>query len=146
MQRGDGYSWHGNVAYAGPVLALALAAAGRRAEATGPILEGLRAVEESRFPLADADCLATCAAVVLHLGDAERAACLLGAARGVMATHGAWRRPTTGALYIEYVRRVRAALPAAVAERARDRGRQMDRDEALAYARDAVTALRDVTR
>jgi predicted ATPase/class 3 adenylate cyclase len=115
--------------------ALAYAGLGRKPEADRFLRELLDEIEELRLPWGESDSLVMVAGVTLLLGDTERAACLLGAARGLMRVRGVWRRSSTGALYSTYIDRIRDVLPREAVQRFRDTGRAMSRDEALSYAR-----------
>jgi len=103
------------------------------------LLEAAAYLRESRLPLEDASLLAGFGGVLFLLGEHERAACILGAARSAM--DGAWRSPEGGAIYVHFARRVRHALPADVAARARGVGRAMS--VGAAYD-DALAALREL--
>jgi tetratricopeptide (TPR) repeat protein len=128
-------TWFATVSH--PSIALSRAFVGDAVGAEAVLLEVINYQRESRLPLADASLLAGFGGVLFLLGEHERAARILGAARSAM--EGAWRTPEGGATYVHFTRRVRQALPADVAARARDAGRAMSvgaaYDEALAALR-----------
>lgn len=94
------------------------------------------AAELGHLPLHDVDTLITIAAIEAIAGDDERAATLLAAGRslGKHYSFGGFRSPMSFALYVHYVRLVRAALDPDDARRARDRGLAMSLEEAIGYA------------
>ena len=132
-------TWFATVTH--PAIALTRAAAGDAAGAGAVLLEAVAFQRESRLPLADASLLAGLGGVLFLLGQHERAARILGAARSAMAGEGAWRTQEGGATYVHFTRRVRQELPRDAAARARDAGRAMSVDAAYD---DAIAALREL--
>ena len=132
-------TWFATVTH--PAIALTRAAAGDAAGAGAVLLEAVAFQRESRLPLADASLLAGFGGVLFLLGQHERAARILGAARSAMAGEGAWRTQEGGATYVHFTRRVRQTLPGDVAARARDAGRAMS--VGAAYD-EAIAALREL--
>ena len=124
------------------VLGVALAGAGELDGARAAVCDARRETIRYRIPLAAADCLVAVAGAALMGGQPERAARLLGAARTEFGYTGSWRDPMGGALYVHCVRRVRAALPAELAERARREGRAMTLAVAVADALSSNLAAR----
>ena len=59
---------------------------------------------------------------------------MLGAARSAFGLHGSWRTNAGGAIYLHFGGKVRRALPADVAKRARDASRAMSVEEAFEAA------------
>jgi predicted ATPase/class 3 adenylate cyclase len=117
----------------------ALVAGGREAIACAVLRDAARDVRRLGLgiPMAE-NHLLSIVAVVEHLrGRPERAGRLLAAARylgGAADLPIPFRSPASWALYRHYLPRVRAALGPDESRRARDEGRAMTLDEALAYA------------
>jgi len=130
-------TWFATVTH--PALALTRAATGDAAGAGAVLLEAVAFQRESRLPLVDASLLAGFGGVLFLLGQHERAARLLGAARS--AREGAWRTQEGGATYVHFTRRVRQALPGDVAARARAAGRALS--VSAAYD-EGIAALREL--
>ena len=113
---------------------LASAASGDLTATAGQLRDVVKTQREHRMPLADSELLAACGGVAALLGDPERAARLLGAARSEFGRHGSWRTQQGGAIYVHFTARVRRALPADVARRARDEGRVLSVEQAFDLA------------
>jgi hypothetical protein len=117
-----------------------LVAGGRTDLARQQLRASAQAMQRSGVPLVPNQFLLV-AAVVQHLqGRPEHAARLLGAARALGGAAGfsmPFRTPACLALYQHTLPRVRAALGAEEAGRARDVGRAMSLEEAFAFARGA---------
>ncbi len=113
---------------------LASAASGDLAATAERLRDAVSFQRKQRMHLADAELLAACGGVAALLGDPERAARLLGAARSEFGKHGSWRTPQGGAIYVHFNAQVRRALPANVAKRARDEGRALSVEAAFDLA------------
>jgi predicted ATPase/class 3 adenylate cyclase len=114
-----------------------LAAGGAREAAAEPLRRVLERAQRVKHPLY-ANLLFCAAGAVAHvLGDPERAARLLAAARyvgGAAEFPIPFRTPASYAIYRHYVPLVRETLGPERARRARDKGRAMTTDEAIEYA------------
>ena len=130
-------TWFATVSH--PSIALSRALVGDAVGAQAVLLEAITYQRESRLPLANASLLAGFGGVLFLSGEHECAARILGAARSAM--EGAWRSPEGGAIYVYFTRRVRHALPADLAARARDAGRAMSVGAAYEHA---LAALREL--
>jgi hypothetical protein len=115
----------------------ALMAGGEEEVALELLREAVRGVRRVGIPLAENHLLGMIAAVEHLRGRPERAGRLFAAARylgGAADLPIPFRTPASVALYRHYLPRVRETLGPDEARRARDEGRAMTLDEALAYA------------
>jgi predicted ATPase/DNA-binding winged helix-turn-helix (wHTH) protein len=115
----------------------ALWAGGQRELAHQQLRRSARTMRRNGVDLAPNHFLSVAGVVEFLRGRPDRAARLLGAARGLGAIEeGAvrFRTPTALAMYLQTMPKLRAALGPAEARQARDEGRAMTLDEAFDYA------------
>jgi predicted ATPase/class 3 adenylate cyclase len=123
-----------------PAESLALVGAGDFAMAKERIQAVFDFVQMTGNALVTQQALFEAAAIAVATGDAHRSSRLLAAGRHAAGAAGGalFRSPTNYLLYVHYVQVVREALSADEARRARDEGRAMSLDEAIAYAREGL--------
>ena len=91
---------------------------GERADASRVLRDGLELQRRAPVPLADADYLASFAALAQFAGEDERAAVLAGAARRSMGRYRSWRGHDAGAIYVLVRQRCEESLGPEAAARA----------------------------
>ena len=120
----------------------ALVAGGEEEAARQMLRAEARGVRRTGYPLAENHLLSVIAVAEHLLGHPERAGRLLGAARhlgGATKLPIPFRTPGSMSLYSHYLPIVREALGPDEARRARDEGRAMTLDDALAYALEGLS-------
>jgi hypothetical protein len=118
-------------------LSLALAGVGEMAEAKTLLTRTVREALDWGIALWLNEVLVFCAAIAYLDGDAGRASRLFAAGRelgGARSLVAPFRTQMSYALYLHYLPRVREVLGAEEARKARDEGRAMTADRAVAYA------------